>query len=347
MTDAPSALGALMRSEINEQPEMFERILSSAPTEIEQVAAAIRAYQPTSVLLVARGTSEHAAIHAKYLIETDLGLPVGLVSMSSYTTYGASPALKGVLWIALSQSGGSPDLSAATKVARANGALTVAFTNNPESLLASTADHHVYLQAGPELAVAATKSYTATILATTRLVLALKGEKDLDLAPLPQLAQAALETSVEEVANRYRTITRLVTVSRGYAYATARESALKIMETNSIPAQAFSGADLQHGPMAMVQPTTPVLMIVPEGKATVALQPVIDAITAKGAELSVVGAKRLPEAEAFIELPAGIDERLAPIVQILPLQRLALEMSTRRGINPDAPVGLKKVTETL
>lgn len=336
-----------MAAEIAEQPEMLQRILEVGDGEVGRVAQAIRDFAPRFVLLVARGTSDHAALYAKYLIESELKLPAGLVSMSTYTAYRDVPELAGVLWIALSQSGGSPDLAESTKMAAKAGALTVAITNNPDSLLASAAAQHLYMHAGPERAVAATKSYTATLLALLQLIMAVKGEQFVDVAPLPSLAADALDADVSDVAERYRFISRLVTTSRGYSYPTAREAGLKVMETCYLPAQAFSGADLLHGPLAMIDSGCPVLMILPDGRGGEALGPVIDALHERSADLCVVGAREPSQADAHIALPAGMDERLAPIVQIMPIQRLALAMSTGRGIDPDAPRGLKKVTETL
>jgi len=340
--------GHLVRSEIAEQPAVADRILSAATGEVARVAALIKDANPRAVLLTARGTSDHAALYAKYLLEIGLGLPCGLTSTSTLTVYGATPDLRGVLWISVSQSGGSPDLVESTAAARRAGAITLAVTNNPNSPLAAAAEHHLDVHAGPELAVAATKSYTAQLLTLWLLVTSWKGG---DLAPakaLPEfLDQAVNAADVPEVAARYRFVDRLVVTARGYSYPTAREAALKLMETSYLSAQAFSAADLMHGPLAMVDADRPVIAIVAEGPGGEATAPVLGALHDRGADVCAVAPAGLaPDATVRLALPSGMPEDLAPIVQIVPLQRLALEMAVARGLDPDAPRGLRKVTET-
>lgn len=339
--------GHLMAAEIAEQPDVLARVLASSQSAVEEVAVRLRAAGPRFVLLAARGTSDHAALYAKYLVETRLGLPVGLVSTSTYTTYGGSPDLRDVLWVAVSQSGSSPDLVESTSVARARGAVTLAVTNAAESELAKTAELHLDLCAGPERSVAATKTYTASLL-TLYLLVAAWGEQESSAAQrLPGLAADVLDLpEVDEVAARYRFVDKLVTTSRGFAYPTAREAALKLMETCYLSAHAFSGADLLHGPLAMIDADRPVVAIVPEGAGGQALAPVLKQLTDRGADLCVVSPAAPAKASAVLPLPSGIDEELAPIVQIIPLQQLALQMAVSRGHDPDRPRGLAKVTQT-
>lgn len=360
--------GELMRAEIAEQPESLGRLLRSAGVTgpagpsggdgtasdtIANVAARLREAAPRFVLLAARGTSDHAALYAKYLVETTLGLPCGLVSTSVYTTYDARPDLTGVLWVAVSQSGGSPDLVESTRRARASGALTVALTNTDASPLAAAAELHVDLLAGPERSVAATKTYTSSLLALWLLVRSWAGLGLEAAGELPRQVAEALTVDVDEVASRYRFVDKLVTTSRGYAYPTAREAALKLMETCYLSAHAYSGADLLHGPLAMVDQDRPVLAVVPDGPGGHALEPVLEALHDRGADVCLVAppsvaerVRSLTPGVAGIALPEGLDEQLAPIVQIVPLQRLACAMAVGRGIDPDRPRGLRKVTET-
>jgi glutamine---fructose-6-phosphate transaminase (isomerizing) len=228
------------------------------------------------VLLAARGTSDHAALYAKYLIEITLGLPAGLASPSTLTTYGSRPDLREVLWIAVSQSGGSPDLVDSTAAARACGALTVAITNAAGSPLSETSELHVDVLAGPERAVAATKSYTSELLALYLLIDSWGGGDAASAHQLPSLADDVIKRAVgAEIATRYRFVERLVVTARGYAYATAREAALKMMETSYLSAHAFSGADLMPGPLAMVDEDRPVIAVVPTGVGGSALAPVL------------------------------------------------------------------------
>ncbi|MFB9363218.1 SIS domain-containing protein, partial [Actinoplanes nipponensis] len=249
-----------MAADIAEQPEGYARLLEGGPAKaIAAVAARVAERRPRHVVLVGRGTSDHAALYAAYLTEIRLGIPVGLASPSAITLYGARPDLAGALVVGVSQSGGSPDLTEVLKVARGSGALTLAVTNNPDSPLARTAELSVDVAAGHERAVAATKTYTAELLALLLLVEGVRNgdgtlpaEERAALAKLPQLARDALAASgAEELAQRYRFASRLVTTGRGYAYPTARETALKLMETSYLPALSFSGADLLHGPLAM------------------------------------------------------------------------------------------------
>jgi len=341
--------GSIMASEIAEQPTSLARLLDEGSSQIYQVAATITSASPRFVLLAARGTSDHAALYTKYLIETRTGLPVGLVSPSTLTIYDTTAHYDDVLWVSLSQSGGSPDLIESTEKARAAGALTVAITNAPTSPLASAADMHIDILAGPERAVAATKSYTSELLASWLLVNAWTGGDRGAAAGLPERAQEVIDAAEGiAAAPRYRFVDRLVTTSRGYSYPTAREAALKLMETSYLAAHAFSSADLMHGPLAMIDEDRPVIAVVPYGAGGAAMQPVLDRLAQRGADLLIEGdVARAPSAAARIHLPNDVPEDLAPIISIIPLQQLAYAMAIARGYDPDAPRGLRKVTETL
>ncbi len=341
-----STPGHLMAAEIAEQPQVWRRLLTDGLDPIRAAADRITRTAPRFAQLVARGTSDHAALYAKYLIEIKHGLPAGLVSPSTVTVYGARPDLRDVLYIAVSQSGGSPDLVRSVEVARAQGALTVAVTNNAASDLAAAAEIHIDVLAGSERSVAATKSYTAELLA---LQLLLGGGDSRGTEALPELGEAVLACGeqVREVAQRYRFAQRLVTTARGYSYPTAREAALKLMETSYLSAQAFSGADLLHGPLATVDPQVPVLAIVPDSAGGQAMQPVLERLAERHADVFGVGAPAaLAGLAGGIALPTVSDE-LSPLLEILPLQQLALHLALARGGDPDQPRGLRKVTETL
>lgn len=334
-----------MAADIAEQPDVYSRLLETANLKaISQVAAHIVEHRPQHVVFTARGTSDHAALYGSYLTEIRLNLAAGLASPSAITVFGARPDLSHALVVGVSQSGGSPDLTEVLKVARKSGALTLAITNNPESTLAQTAELSLDVNAGHERAVAATKTYTAELLTLLLLVEAIRaGGKapGAKLKTLPALASEALsEDDSAEHAARYRFAARLVTTGRGYAYPTAREAALKLMETSYLPALAFSGADLLHGPLAMTDPDVPVLAIVGAGPGGKSMQPVLERLRDQRADVVTVGpggTLRVPK----------VDERLSPLLDILPLQRLALALALARGEDPDAPRGLKKVTATM
>jgi glucosamine--fructose-6-phosphate aminotransferase (isomerizing) len=347
--------GRLMAREIAEQPAMFDRILAGGRADIARTAADISAAGIRFVLLAARGTSDHAALYAKYLVEIVLGLPAGLASPSTMTAYGARPDLHDVLFIAVSQSGGSPDLVQSLTTARACGALTLAVTNASTSPLAAAAALHIDVLAGPERAVAATKSYTAELLSLYLLVDALRGGDGSAAGVLAGAAGSLVDDRepVRALARRFMASERLVVTGRGYSYPTAREAALKLMETSYVSAQAFSGADLMHGPMAMLQRDSAVIAIVPEGVAGLAIAPVVDRLAELGTNLAIVGGGASPDhrdgaqgSVVRLMLPAGLPEELSPVVEIIPLQMLAHELAVVRGFDPDTPRGLHKVTQT-
>ncbi|GAA3457846.1 SIS domain-containing protein [Dactylosporangium matsuzakiense] len=345
--------GAGMKADIAEQPEVFARLLDERAAQIAEVAARIVEWKPRSVVFTARGTSDHAALYAAYLTEIRLGLPVGLASPSAVTVYGARPDLRDTLVVGVSQSGGSPDLHEVLRVAREQGAHTLAVTNNAESPLARAAELHIDVAAGHEVAVAATKTYTAELLALLMLVESVRGGGTLpadELAALRELpghaASVLADDTVVDLAARYRFADRLVTTGRGYAYPTARETALKLMETCYLAGLAFSGADLLHGPLAMADPDVPVLAVVGSGPAGQSMRDVVARLGERRADTVVFGPAAVEGASGWVRTP-DVDERYAPLLDILPLQRLALSLALLRGEDPDAPRGLKKVTSTL
>lgn len=339
---AGHAHGALMATEIAEQPEVLAGLLAGRE-EIVDAGVRIAAGGFRFILIAARGTSDHAALYAKYLAEVRMQLPVGLASPSALTVYGAAPDMRDVLFVAVSQSGRSPDPVDSMTVARERGALSLAVTNAPDSPLAQAAEIVLDVQAGPERAVAATKTYTAELLA---LHLLFAGEHAArDAAPLPEAAARTLALTSDErlgaAAAGFRSTERAVVTGRGYSYATAREAALKLMETSYLSALAFSGADLLHGPLAMIDRSVPVIAVTSPGKGGDAMRPVLDRLAELDARVLRVGvADGLPIAAD------GIAEHLMPILEIMPLQRLAWRLALDRGIDPDRPRGLSKVTQT-
>lgn len=348
-----SERGTGMATDIAEQPEVFAGLLRSGVPAIERVARAIAERRPKHVVFTARGTSDHAALYAAYLTEIRLGLPAALASPSALTVYGARPDYSDALVVGVSQSGGSPDLTEVLRIAKEQGALTLAITNNPGSPLNEIAELSVDVQAGHERAVAATKTYTAELLTLLILVEAVKNGGALDPAErqaiqaLPAAASTTLEDETpHQIADRYRFAGRVVTTGRGYAYPTAREAALKLMETSYLAALAFSGADLLHGPLALADPGVPVLAVVGSGPGGAAMKDVLDRLDERRADVVTIGSGEVRGASARLAVPE-VDERYSPLLDILPLQRLALAVALGRGENPDTPRGLKKVTETL
>jgi glucosamine--fructose-6-phosphate aminotransferase (isomerizing) len=335
--------GALMAAEVAEQPAVLAQLLA-AQAEFADAAARIARAAPRFVLIAARGTSDHAGLYAKYLAEVQMQLPAGLVSPSALTVYGAKPDMSDVLFVAVSQSGRSPDLVDSLTVARARGALTLAVTNAIDSPLADAAEIAVDVRAGAERAVAATKSYTAELLS---LYLLFGGEHAAQGAQqLPEAAARTLALTPDDrlaaIAAPLQYAERLVLTARGYSYATAREAALKLMETSYLSAMAFSGADLLHGPLAMIDRSVPVIAITSPGKGGEAMEPVLARLAELDAHVLRVGVE-----EGLPIAALGLSEQLQPILEILPLQRLAWRLALDRGIDPDRPRGLSKVTQTL
>jgi glucosamine--fructose-6-phosphate aminotransferase (isomerizing) len=335
-----------MAEEVAEQPAVFDSIVARRG-DLAGVAELVAARRPRFALLAARGSSDHAALYAKYLIEVLLQLPAGLVSPSTTTLYGARPDFTDVLYLSVSQSGGSPDLVAATAAAREQGALTIAVTNTPASPLSAAAELSVDIKAGEELAVAATKTYSATLLSLYLLVDAIRGGKGEAVADIGELATTALSAPIEEAVERYGNVERVVTTGRGYSSATAFEAALKLAETSYLAARSYSGADLLHGPVAAIDAGTGVVAVTSEGRGGAAMRDVVATVRERGADVLAVGS-------ASADMPAGLRidvpataEEVAPILEILPLQRLALALSLARGGDPDQPRGLSKVTRTL
>jgi glucosamine--fructose-6-phosphate aminotransferase (isomerizing) len=348
-TVTPGPRGALMEAEIAEQPAMLERLVSDGDAQVTEAVAVILRREPANVLLVGRGTSDHAALYLKYLIEVRLGLPVGLCSPSAHTMYGAKPWGPRSLVIGVSQSGGSPDLVAVLGAARAAGATTLALTNAPASDLALAAELSVDVRAGTEQSVAATKSYTAELLAAYTLVNALQRRSG-GAETLPAAAAAALGSSntIAEVTSELVTARHLIVTGRGYAYPTALEAALKLMETCYLPALAFSAADLRHGPFALLSPDVPAIVLTPTGRTSAAMADLVATIVATGSPVISVGpAPGHPDTRRHITTDHHLPDDLAPIVDIIPLQLLALDLARANGFNPDTPRSLRKVTETM
>jgi len=321
--------GEFMRSEIAEQPAMLAR-LATAPVD-QEVLAAVARLEPPHLQLVARGTSGHAGLHAKYLAEAVLGLPVVIVAPSVITRLGGSPWSPRDLVIAVSQSGASPDLIACVRSARAAQATTVSYVNAEGSELADEADIAIGLGAGPELAVAATKSYTASLLALTRLVAALAPEDPgWEWDGIGPAVQTLLDDRawLDDAIPALESATSAVVIGRSYSYATAREAALKIMETCALPCLAYSSAEFWHGPLAAVGPGTVVFFT---GE--------VDA--------GLVAACRSAGGRVVIAPRSGLRAELSPIADIVPFQMLARSASLARGLDPDRPAVLAKATLTL
>jgi glucosamine--fructose-6-phosphate aminotransferase (isomerizing) len=341
--------GTKMLKEIHEQPEVLARVLDEGWTEVLAAARSLRERGFRFAMLAARGTSDNAALYAKYLFEVILGVPTALASPSAFTLYGSRMQLDDVLMIGISQSGESRDVLETVRRSGELGASTLSVTNGEASAMAGAADHHLYLRAGAEESVAATKTYTASLLVLYLLVEALRGEQtpSAGARELPAAAREVLGTGWEGT-ERYRYADHLVVTSRGYNFATAKEAALKLMETTYVVAEAFSAADLRHGPIAMIGQDFPVIAIVPPGRVREGMHALVETLWERGAEVAVIcddGALARRAGVSF-EVPCSCPEALSPVLYAMPPQILAHDLARLKRIDPDAPRGLSKVTET-
>jgi glucosamine--fructose-6-phosphate aminotransferase (isomerizing) len=338
-----------MLEEIREQPEVLGRILDEEWGKVLAAARELLARGFRSVMLAARGTSDNAALYAKYLFEVILGVPAALASPSAFTLYESAMKLDDVLVIGISQSGESKDVLETVRRSGRLGASTLSVTNDEGSSLVQTADFHFFLRAGKEESVAATKTYTAELLVLYLLVAALNGEEtpSSEARELPNQAREVLEIGWEGTA-RYRYADYLVVTSRGYNLATAQEAALKLMETSYVVAQAFSAADLQHGPIAMIGRDFPVVAIVPPGKARPGMSELVKNLREREAEVAVIGDDETLASQAGVSflVPCPCPEELSPVLYAIPSQMLSHDLSRLKRLDPDSPRGLSKVTET-
>lgn len=351
-----------LHDEILEQPAVARRFLADGADAVATVAAAVRAAPVDLVCIAARGSSDHAAIYAQYVLGALQRLPVALATPSLTSVYGVTPRFSRALVIGISQSGRSPDIVGVLADARAQGATTVAITNAADSPLAQAAAYVIDVHAGAERAVAATKSYSAQLLAVAALAVAIGGAgpdawggddaaRRAALARLPDAMEAALgaEADAMRIAAERAGIARAVILARGFEYATAREWALKLKELAYLSADPYSAADFQHGPKALLEPGFPVLAIAPTGAALATLAPQLAALRAeRGIDLVTISddADVRGAASAALATPPGVAEWLSPIVSIIPAQLFAYHLTRARGLDAEQPRGLSKVTLT-
>ncbi len=341
-----------LRKEIAQQPAVIKRLLHQSREGTETVAAAIRERDPIFACIAARGTSDHAALYAQYLIGHRLRLPVMLATPSLHTVYGRPPDLSQALVIGISQSGKAEDVRAVLADARTQGALTLAITNFDDSPLAQTAEFHLPLRAEREYSVAATKTYTAQLTVIAMLASALtEGDQAMwdELARLPELASRTLEScaSIAGWAERYRYSDRLVALGRGFNYATACEISLKVKELTYIGSQGYSEADFRHGPIAVIDRGYPVILVAPIGQTLPGMKLMAADLAERGAETLIISndAALLDNATRGMPIP-GAPEWLSPILAVMPGQVYAMEQALARGYEVDKPRGLSKVTIT-
>mgnify|MGYP003115395972 FL=1 len=336
-----------MRREILEIPEAVERLLSQGADPIARIAAAAREADPAYAVTVARGSSDHACTFLKYAFELELGLPVASIGPSVASIYGAKLNLGRSICLAVSQSGKSPDIVAMTKSAGESGAMTVAVTNDATSPLAQVAGHTIDIQAGPERSVAATKTFITSAMAGLMLLAEWKDDEALrqGLRSAPEAFAKAAEGTWPELRAAIAEKHSLFTLGRGPSWAISNEAALKFKETCQIHAESYSAAEVLHGPVSIVDDGFPVLLFATNDAAKRAVLDVADQLVAKGARAFITSDQPCKaESLSFVRTDHALTDAVSLMVSFYSMVN---EVAADRGINPDAPRHLKKVTETV
>lgn len=340
---------SFLEQEIAEQPEALARFLESEEGGVARLVSGLPAFG--YALIAARGTSDHAAIYAKYAWGAVASVPVALAAPSLHTLYGAPPRMDGALVVGISQSGQSPDIVAVLEEAKRQSRPTLAITSDGASPLAGVADHALELHAGPERSVAATKTYTTQLAAVALLAAALGGRRERldELRRLPEVVAATLEAAAEPAASaaeRLLGVERCAVIGRGYNYATALELALKLKELTYADVGAYSSADFRHGPIATVGEGSAAILVTPNDSTFRDMASLADELRYRGADLVKITDG---PAESGFRLPFVTPDAqwLNPVPAITPGQLLALRSAVAKGLDPDGPRGLQKVTRTL
>jgi glucosamine--fructose-6-phosphate aminotransferase (isomerizing) len=342
-----------LHSEILEQPAVLRNLLANQMSTIQAIVQKISGLDIRYVFLAARGTSDNARRYANYLWGALNRLPIALAAPSLFTFYQQPPALKGALVVGISQSGQSPDIVSVLTEGKRQGCPTLAITNAPDSPAAQAADFVIDIQAGVEAAVAATKTYTAELMAIAMIAVCLQAsaERQKELETVPDLIQQMLEQDqiIAQIAQRYRFLQQCVVLGRGYNYSTAFEWSLKLKELAYVEAEPYSSADFQHGPIAMIERGFAVMAVTPGGKVFGTMLDLLRRLVHEHfADLLVISdqAEALSLAQSAIALPRGIPEWLTPLVSIVPAQLLTCHLTAAKGFNTEAPRTIHKVTET-
>lgn len=347
VTTASHMRGEHMRAEIEEQPNRWLDLTVSQHEAIDSAADLIRTNNPELLVFAARGSSDHAAQYGQYLAHNLLNVPAMLATPSTFTAFGTALRFPRSVMLAISQSGESPDLLATVRATHLAGVPVITFTNNPDSSLAKLGDIHVALSAGPELSVAATKTYTAELLALYAVITqAASASWDDTLQSVQNVASAAARVFgdggrvVSTWTERLMDAPRVLIVGRAYSMSTAKEGALKLMETSSIAASGWSAADAKHGPLGQVVPGTPVIFLTASPGGRESVESLVHDVNGLGGQPIILGSS-FPGMSHH-----SLDPALIPLLEIIPLQQLALKLSVARGLDPDRPPGLLKVTQT-
>jgi len=341
-----------MLEEIKEQPVVLERCIRENAEVVKRIVEDIDKQGIQWIYIAARGTSDHASIYGKYIIESEAGIPVALSAPSVFTLYNKTLKFKNSLVIAVSQSGKAADALEVIRSANKQDALTVSITNAPDSPLAQEAKYHLYCSAGIEKSVAATKTFTSEMMLLAQLTaeLAKNSTMSKNLSLVPEYVSSILENSsvIESFVPRYRFMDECFVLSRGTNFAIAMESALKIQETTYARAKAFAISDFQHGPIAMIDRNIPVIIYAPNGPSFVDTSAMINRLAESNIELIVISNNEsaLSKGTSSFAIPQTDDDLISPFYNAVVAQLFACNLSLIKGLNPDSPRMLQKVTVT-
>jgi glutamine---fructose-6-phosphate transaminase (isomerizing) len=343
---------SLMLDEIAEQPAALERTIQQERDKVARLGAHLKARDLDLIVLVARGSSDNAALFGRYLLELTTGIPVSLAAPSVYTLYGARLRLSRALVIGVSQSGEGEDINRVLEQARGGGAYTVGITNEPASSMVGMVDETLLMHGGRERSVAATKTFTGQMMLFYMLAAALAdGGSDLRYELIPEYVAAALDhrEAIRQLVERYVFMENCVVVGRGLLYANAYELALKLMETCYVVAERFSSADFLHGPLAIVERHFPIILFSQPGVTRRGVKELMQRLSELRADTLMITDDRELAAMSTrsIAVAAEIDELLAPIPYMVPAQLFAALLADAKGLSPDTPRSLSKVTRTL
>jgi glucosamine--fructose-6-phosphate aminotransferase (isomerizing) len=341
-----------MLQEIAEQPAALARTIAAECKKIARLGTYLKKREIDLIVLVARGSSDNAALFGRYLLEITTGIPVSLSAPSVHTLYRAKLNLQHALVVGVSQSGEGEDINQVLESARAGGAFTLGVTNEPLSAMVSVVDETLLMHGGRERSVAATKTFTGQMLLFYMLAEALADTRPAwSYDTIPDFAARSLEqqAAILELVQRYVFMENCVVVGRGLAYANAYELALKLMETCYVVAERFSSADFLHGPVAMVERHFPVILFAPPGVMLPGVKNLIGRLQELHADSLVITSDLEAAASCTraIIMPKEIDEFVAPIPYIIPGQLFAALLADAKGLDPDQPRSLSKVTRTL
>lgn len=345
-------MSTIMEKEIFEQSEKLKECLKFNIQTLEQLAKLIIEKKPAGILLAARGSSDNAGTYFKYAIENLTGLPISLAAPSTNTLYGKKLKLNEYITIGVSQSGAAEDVMAVLQNAKDQNSLTISITNNTDSKMAKMTDYHLFCACGEEISVAATKTFTAEMYLLAQLAARIsKNEeftKGLEELPFNIEKIYSLKEEIKTLANNYKNIDMMIVLARGLNFAIAQETSLKLQETCYINARPYPASDFVHGPFALVDNNTNIILLAPKGESFSDMMSLKERLIKAGANI-IIYTDEKTAAEGCkdkIILPIKSNDYYTPFYNVVISQMFACYLSTARGLNPDNPRGLKKVTIT-